>query len=111
MRTDKGQSIPDIAAAGLDSGEVAAWLKAEPGATGDSAAARHRFGGYWRKSAGLVARLPQVPRRNERERAAARDIVERARAARVRFLASHGDAIYDALTSGRSRFVRVERLV
>ena len=32
MRTDKGQSIPDIAAAGLDGGEVAAWLKGEPGA-------------------------------------------------------------------------------
>jgi thioesterase DpgC len=111
MRTDKGQSIPDIAAAGLDGGEVAAWLKGEPGATGDFAADRHRFGGYWQKTARLLARLPQPPHRDERERAAARAVQERARAARVRFLASHGDTVYDALTSGRSRFVRVEHLV
>src|SRR5262249_30166757 len=38
------------------------------------------------------------------------DVSERARKARVAFLRQHVDAIYDALTDNRSRFVRVSEL-
>ena len=39
------------------------------------------------------------------------DVSERARKARVAFLRDHADAVYDALTGNRSRFVRIGELV
>src|SRR3954447_3777646 len=39
------------------------------------------------------------------------DVSDRARKARVRFLRQHADAVYDALTDHRSRFVRINELV
>ena len=99
-----------LAAAGLPAGEVKAWLQAEPGESTDFPADRERFSGYWRTSARLLGRLPQKARRNANEQAAARAIQDAARDARVRFLRRHGDAVYDALTVQRSRFVRVEEL-
>src|SRR5215213_962138 len=42
---------------------------------------------------------------------AANDVSDRARQSRVRFLREHADAVYDALTDNRSRFVRIDELV
>ena len=106
--TDAGEGL---AAAGLPAGEVKAWLQAEPGETTDFPADREKFSGYWRTSARLLGRLPLKPRRNANEHAAAHAIQDAARNARVRFLRRHVDAVYDALTVRRSRFVRVEELV
>ena len=39
------------------------------------------------------------------------DVSDRARKSRVRFLHQHADAVYDALTGNRSRFVRINELV
>lgn len=39
------------------------------------------------------------------------DVSERARKSRVNFLRQHADAVYDALTDKRTRFVRVKELV
>src|SRR4051812_19487792 len=39
------------------------------------------------------------------------DVSERARKSRARFLHQHGDAVYDALTANRSRFMRINELV
>jgi thioesterase DpgC len=39
------------------------------------------------------------------------DVSHRARQSRVRFLHEHADAVYDALTGNRSRFVRIKELV
>jgi len=104
-------SAEDFTAAGLADADAREWCEAEPRATGDYASDCNRFSAFWQLSARLVTRLPQRAGRNEREQAAARAIQDRARAARVQFLAGHGDAVYDALTNGRSRFMRVERLV
>jgi (3,5-dihydroxyphenyl)acetyl-CoA 1,2-dioxygenase len=98
-------------AAGLPGHEVNEWIRTEPGATTAYAADRNRFSAYWQRSARLLARLPPPARRNEREQTAAAAIQDAARAARSRFLASHGDAVYDALTDRRTRFVRIEHLV
>src|SRR5262249_13311278 len=67
-----------------------------------------RIGGPPPRSTGAP---PQSARRNASEHAAATAIQDAARDARVRFLRRHGDAVYDALTVRRSRFVRVEELV
>ena len=39
------------------------------------------------------------------------DVSDRARKSRARFLRQHADAVYDALTDNRSRFVRISELV
>ena len=100
-----------LAAAGLSARDVRDWQQAEPGETTDFSADRNTFSGYWTRAARLLGRLPRKARRNESERGAASIIDDMARAARVRFLRGHGDAVYDALTVRRSRFVRVEELV
>jgi thioesterase DpgC len=113
MNRRDGQPIsPDpFTPAGLAGDEVLAWLEAEPGATSDYASDCARFSAYWQISARLIARLPPRARRNEHEQAAAGAIYDAARVTRSRFLARHCDTVYDALTKGRSLFVRVEHLV
>jgi (3,5-dihydroxyphenyl)acetyl-CoA 1,2-dioxygenase len=103
--------VERLATAGLPGSDIREWLQAEPGETTDFPADRRKFSGYWQRSTRLIGRLPAKPRRSEREHAAADLIAERAREARVRFLHRHVDAVYDALTVRRSRFVRVEDLV
>src|SRR5262245_37900029 len=99
MKPPDGQSISDeLAAAGLANADVAHWRQAEPSATTDFAADGPRYSAFWQLSNRLIARLPPRARRNAREQAAALAILTRARAARTRFLAQHGDAVYDALT-------------
>jgi (3,5-dihydroxyphenyl)acetyl-CoA 1,2-dioxygenase len=100
-----------LAAAGLPAADVDAWLRTEPGEATDFAADRARFSAYWQISARLLGRLPQKPRRNAREDAAAALIQDKARDARLRFLRRHADTVYDAVTQQCSRFVRVEELV
>jgi thioesterase DpgC len=100
-----------LVTAGLPGDEVRGWLQGRPGATADFSADRQKFSDYWAGSTRLLGRLPGKPRRSEREQAAAALLQDSARAARVEFLRRHGDAIYDALTATRSRFVRIEELV
>ena len=100
-----------LTAAGLPSDEASSGLKHIPDGSADFSADRRRFSDYWANSARLLARLPRKPYRRGREQEAADFLQDRARAARVRFLRRHGDAVYDALTAARSRFVRVEELV
>src|SRR5947209_7259636 len=107
----KAAVLPSLTAAGLGESDVRFWLNTEPGSTTEYTRDCQVFSEYWRTTAGLFAQLPAAERRGEREQAAARLILETARGSRVRFLRSHVDAVYDALTERRSRFVRLERLV
>jgi (3,5-dihydroxyphenyl)acetyl-CoA 1,2-dioxygenase len=100
-----------LAAAGLATADIAAWLRAEPRELTDFAPDCATFSEYWRGSAQLLGRLPHKPRRNAKEHAAAAFIQDRSREARARFLHRHADAVYEAATARRSRFVRVEELV
>jgi thioesterase DpgC len=109
--TAASAAVECLAAANLSARDVRDWVEAEPGETTDFPADRRRFSAYWQRAARLVGRLPRKAHRGAAEQAAAALLQERARAARVRFLQRHGDAVYDALTVRRSRFVRVEDLV
>jgi (3,5-dihydroxyphenyl)acetyl-CoA 1,2-dioxygenase len=110
-RASDATAVEYLAAAGLPAGAVREWLQAEPGETTDFPADRRKFSRYWEKASRLLAQLPPKARRNEREHAGAALIQDRSRAARVCFLKRHSDAVYDALTVRRSRFVRIEDLV
>jgi thioesterase DpgC len=100
-----------LLAAGLPRDDVSGWIGAEPGTPGDFSTDRHTFSDYWQRAKGLIRRLPHKPGRNEREQAAAGLVAENARAARTRFLRHHAETVYDRLTDGCSRYVRVEELV
>jgi (3,5-dihydroxyphenyl)acetyl-CoA 1,2-dioxygenase len=101
----------ELASAGLPADEVRDWLAAEPGEGTDFAADCRTHSDFWHRASRLLGRLPRPAERRDRERDAARAIQDTARKTRVRFLRRHVDAVYDALTAKRSRFVRVEELV
>jgi thioesterase DpgC len=103
--------IECLTTAGLSAADAQAWLQSEPDGTGNFAADSQRYSRFWTTSVRLAGRLPPRARRNDKEGAAAGAIVGRVRASRLRFLRAHADALYDALTGNKSRFVRIERLV
>ena len=100
-----------LTAAGLGASDVAAWTAAEPRARGNFTADGAVFANYWRLSDYLLARLPAKPRRNDAEQVAAELIKTSARGARVRFMAVHGEGLYDNLTGKCSRFLRLDELL
>jgi thioesterase DpgC len=110
-RETDATAVECLTAAGLAAKDVRDWLQAEPGEVTDYSNDRKKFSSFWQKSTRLLGRLPQKARRGAAEHAAAVTIQDRARDGRVRFLRAHADAVYDALTVRRSRFVRVEDLV
>ena len=110
-RSAESPEVERLTASGLSVRDVRAWQQAEPGEVTDFPADRRRFADYWRRATELLQRLPRKAARSVDEQAAAALLQERARAARTRFLSRHVDAVYDAVTVRRSRFVRVEDLV
>ncbi len=109
----KPPSNPDIEtlkAAGLPAKDVERWLKSAPRKTATFAADRKSFGVYWQAAARLLSLLPPKARHSAAEASAAKLIRDAAIGSRTRFLRAHTDAVYDKLTVGRSRFVRVEEL-
>ena len=111
MSADAAVMEKSLQAAGLDAATLAAWNAAAPPGTADYVGDRHRFSTYWALADGLVRRLPAKPKRGAAEATAAAAIFSAARAQRERFLAAHGETLYDELTHRRTRFVRVEDLV
>ena len=101
--------IPILAAGGLPEEAAAEWLAAEQTRTADLATDRHRYAAFWEKSSGLVARLPPKLRRDAAAVAAAAHVLDRARAARERFLAAPAEAVYDEVTA--RGMLRLEDLV
>jgi len=57
-----------------------------------------------------IAALPPKPERTAEQQARADDILDRGRATRERFLATHVEAVYDAVTDQRTRELRVAEL-
>ena len=108
-RSGSGAEI--LAAAGLPAKDVSGWMKAYPRKTGGFAADRKLFGDYWRRSSQLLARLARPEQRQPQQRLAAAVVQSAGRRSRELFLRRHADAVYDALTAKRSKFVRLERLM
>ncbi len=100
-----------LLAAGFAAEDVADWRAAAPTGFNSYAFDCEASSRFWQQSAALVERLPPLARRSPAERAATDQIVEAARKARTRFLRDHGEALYEALTERRSRFLRVEPLL
>ena len=82
-----------------------------PVANGDFAADAARFSVYWRDAKDRLSRLPAKPKRDDTTFDAAETLKQSARDTRFAFLRRHGRTLYDRLTDGRTKFVRIERLV
>jgi len=102
---------PALAAAGLSPSAVAEWRSTEPSAATDIASDLHGYAGFWLRSNRLLKALPVRPKRTAAEQAAAETILAAARRSRERFLAAHAAWVYDSVTGGRSRFLRLDDLV
>ena len=89
---------------------VKGWARGAPARTTELASDKASFGHYWQRAGELLARLPAKPRRNAEEAATAAEILALARASRTRFLRAHARGVYDALTAGRSLFLRLDEL-
>ncbi|OXM68390.1 enoyl-CoA hydratase [Amycolatopsis vastitatis] len=59
----------------------------------------------------LLAELPPPPARTREQRDAAASALDGIRALRADYVAAHAEAIYDELTDGRSRSLRIDELV
>jgi thioesterase DpgC len=82
-----------------------------PVATSDDFAADVAgFSAYWRTARERLARLPTKPKRDAAAHDAAESLKQAARNARFAFLRRHARTLYDRLTDGRTKFVRIERL-
>jgi (3,5-dihydroxyphenyl)acetyl-CoA 1,2-dioxygenase len=77
----------------------------------DFAADAVAFSAYWREADEQLGRLPAKPLRDAAAAERAEAIKDAAREARFAFLRRHAHTLYDRLTDGRRKFVRVERLV
>ncbi|MGB3936119.1 MAG: enoyl-CoA hydratase/isomerase family protein [Burkholderiales bacterium] len=89
---------------------VKGWARSAPAKTTEIHADKAAFGHFWQRAGELLARLPAKPKRNAMEAATAAEILTLARESRARFMRAHAAGVYDALTSSRSRFVRVDEL-
>jgi thioesterase DpgC len=100
-----------LRAAGLSDDAVASWTAAQAARTSDFETDRARYSRFFHHCDDLLQRLPQKPRRNDAQAAAAAALLTSGREHRERFLAAHGEALYDRLTRNRSLFLRVDALV
>ncbi|SMF58612.1 3,5-dihydroxyphenylacetyl-CoA monooxygenase [Tistlia consotensis] len=89
---------------------VAAWTAGAPAPAGDYRADAAGFSGFWLEGLALLDGLPAKRDRSAEQQRLAESLLETARAARRRFLAAHGAALYRSLTDGLTRHRRVEAL-
>ena len=96
--------------AGWAASQEPAWFGGAPAVGGvfEQDVATHAV--WWQEGLDLLAALPAKGRRAAGEQALADRLLAAARAARSGFLTRHGAELYERLTGGRSRFVRVEEL-
>ena len=86
-------------------------VSAPVAASGDFSADAADFSAYWRTAQQQLSRMPAKPKRDAAAHDAAEALKQATRDARFAFLRRHARTLYDRLTDGRRKFVRVERLV
>jgi len=97
--------------AGLSPAEAGDWAASAPGPHGSFEAAAEAVSAFLARGQGLIQRLPDPPRRTAGERAAREAIAAMMDGARESFLRSHAADLYDAVTGGCARSLRLEELV
>jgi enoyl-CoA hydratase/carnithine racemase len=91
--------------------KVASWAGNRPDPTGQFQCDAEAHSKFWRAGADLLAALPEKGKRSSEQAHAAEALLRAGRDSREAFLGRHAQAIYRALTSDQSVFVRAEPLV
>ena len=108
-------TIPSLrevtAAAGLSAADVAKWGESVPSPEPEFDAAAAATGGFLTRGGDLLGALPEPAGRSESERAAAEAIADALNGARDDFLAGHATELYERITNGYRKPVRLEQLV
>jgi len=76
----------------------------------DFACARQELAETARRTADILEALPEPGQRSPEQRAVATAAKSSARALRCQFMDAHADAVYDELTGGRTRYLRLAEL-
>lgn len=97
--------------AGLPAADVAAWAASAPERAESFAAAAEAIRVFLARGQALAGRLPPAARSTPGERAARQALVTVMDEARDGFLRDHASALYEALTSGYTRALRLEQLL
>ena len=97
--------------AGLPGHEVQEWARSTPVAGEAFEPAAESLSVFLRRGVRLADRLPPVAKRSPTERAAAAALTDALSDARVAWLQAHTAQLYDDLTEGCSRPLRIEWLV
>jgi thioesterase DpgC len=100
-----------LARAGLSAAEVADWSASVPGPQDSFPAAAQAVSAFLGRGRALTQRLPAPAACTADERAAREAIGGVMNGAREHFLRAHTAALYDALTAGRTRPLRLGELV
>jgi thioesterase DpgC len=100
-----------LARAGLSAAEVAGWSASAPGPQDSFPAAAEAVSAFLGRGRALTQRLPAPAACTADERAAREAIGGVMNGAREHFLRAHTAALYDALTVGRTRPLRLGELV
>jgi len=98
-------SAPDAAPA-----DVARFLSDAPSVTGSYEGDAAAYSPFWQEGNALLARLPPKAQRGQAEQAVADTLIGACRTARQQFLRTHAEALYGKLTTGLTRFARVEEV-
>ena len=97
--------------AGLPAAEVAAWAAAVPDPRGPLDAAAAALSQFLAAGQALSSRLPDRAHRSASQQAARDALATAMDGARDSFLRVHADALYDALTGGYTRSLRLAELL
>src|ERR1043165_8899994 len=90
---------------------AASWAAIHPAVVGDFQLDVDAHSKFWRQGYELLGTLPENPKRNPEQARTAETILRVGRESRESFLARHAEAVYRALTSDQSKFMRAEPLV
>jgi thioesterase DpgC len=97
--------------AGLPVAESSSWLACQPDLGGSFDRAAETVAGYLTAGRQLAQRLPARPRRSATEQAAHQQITAATDRVREAFLRRHAAALYDEVTEGRTKYLRLQDLL
>lgn len=95
----------------IATGAIASWAQTRPEVSGHFQRDADAHSAFWHKGYGMLAALPEKPKRTADQARAAETILRTGRASREAVLGRHAEAVYRALTKDQSVFVRAEELV
>jgi thioesterase DpgC len=97
--------------AGLSSDDIEAWSVSSPSQVESMQAAAGALSGFLGRGTALAERLPPRAERSDAERVAGEALTATLSAARISFLKAHAAELYESLTDGYAKPIRLEALV